>query len=79
MEHHVRFRQNRFPKLVVESKCKTIKKIGEYECGEVQTYKLALERGDCSNGVYDWNIGIEKIPSNCICIKNKISIIGTTV
>jgi hypothetical protein len=78
MENQVRYRENRYPKLVVESKCKSNQAIGEYTCSEVETFKLVLERGDCENNIYNWDYRIEKIPSNCVCIKDKVSILDKT-
>lgn len=74
----VRFRENRFPKSVVEGICSSIQacpyatnKITSdfYKCSQVFKYELALERGDCINNVYSWKIGIEKIPSDCNCMR----------
>jgi hypothetical protein len=78
MENQVRYRENRFPKLVVESKCKSKQAIDDYKCSEVETFKLALERGECENNIYKWDYRIERIPSNCICIKDKVSILNKT-
>ena len=76
----LRLRENRLPKVLVESKCvkpeknacpniskDAIKKYS-YKCTQLYKYELALERGNCVDNVYEWKIGIEIVPTGCNCM-----------
>ncbi len=80
--YKVEYRNDRYPMTRMQAKCncngcyfvnnRTISEGNDFNCRKIKKLMPVLVRGDCFNGVYNWNMMFEHVSVACMCMKDII-------
>ena len=83
--YKIEYRNDRYPMTRLQAKCNCnngcyflnnkINSDGkDFDCHPIRKLMPILVRGDCADGVFNWNIMFENVAIACMCMKNDVDI-----